>query len=211
MWPRDPHVGRDGLRPWEAGTGVNPCQAAGFKRLAPSAGKPARSYAVLRPPATPPPSSNPYKEAAMSNNDAMNRYIRESRSTPWFGPDATSADINAAIREAAGYPAAPPGPAARQHSSGTAAPDPRTASRQLLAEAAAEVRDSEPIAGVDTEQAWDGWVYSRPVLPLLDADGRLPGERNYDPAASATVVGSGFDMDSAIDARRHRWKQLGRI
>jgi hypothetical protein len=31
--------GGNGLRPWEAGTGVNPCQAAGSKRLAPSAGK----------------------------------------------------------------------------------------------------------------------------------------------------------------------------
>jgi hypothetical protein len=142
-------------------------------------------------------------------SDHINRQLREVRART-FSPDDHDG-INAAIREAAGYPAAPPEPGVRQRSSGTSAPDPRTASRRLLAEATAEIRDSEPIAGVDTKQAWDGWIYGLPVLRLLDANGRLPGERGYDAAASATVVGSGFDMDSAIDARRRRWKQLGRI
>jgi hypothetical protein len=140
----------------------------------------------------------------MSSNDAMNRYIRESRSTPSFGPDATPADINRAIREAAGY-----GPL----------PEPQQPAQPAAAEPAAytptrgelELLDSEPVPGVATVKQWESWCWQRDVLPRLDQAGRLPGERGYTPGTTGPNNPDGFDLLAAVTARRNRWKRRGQF
>jgi uncharacterized protein YqcC (DUF446 family) len=148
----------------------------------------------------------------MSSNDAMNQLIRTSRSAPTFDASASPETINAAIREAAGYPPMEPQPRSRQSatSTPTSGTDPRTHTRQLLAVATAQLRDSEPLAGIASVREWDQWVYSRAVAPLLDQDGRLPGEHGYSPSEAASIIGADFDMDTAMAARRQRWQALAR-
>jgi hypothetical protein len=134
-------------------------------------------------------------------SEHINNQLREVRART-FRPD-DHAGINAALREAAGYgPSPEPQPQGRQQQPTT---DPRTASRRLLAEAAAGVRDSEPVTG--PARAWDEWVWSRPVISLLDQDGRLPGERGYDAGTTGLAIGQPWDVEQAIDSRRQRWQR----
>jgi hypothetical protein len=124
-----------------------------------------------------------------------------------FHPDDADG-INRALREAAGLgPAPEPQQPGRQQQPGA---DPRTASRHLLAEAASGVRDAEPIPGVDAEAKWDEWIWSRPVVTLLDQQGRLPGERGFDAATTGMALQQAWDVEQAIDTRRHRWQNTWR-
>jgi hypothetical protein len=145
--------------------------------------------------------------------DYMNQLLRQ-RSTPAVDPNADNATINRLIRETAGLP--PPGDhpsqqVAQQRQARQPVADPRSATRRLLAQAAKPVVDSEPVAGVDSLTAYDEWLWSRPVVDLLDADGRLPGEPHFDPTTTSLIQGADWDVEQAHAARRRRWQALGRM
>jgi hypothetical protein len=137
----------------------------------------------------------------------INTQLRAVRART-FSPDDADG-INAAIREAAGY--GPPVVNDDDDQDQAPTADPRTASGRLLADATEAVRNGEPVPGVDAEAVWAEWAWSRPVVTLLDQDGRLPGERGYRAATTGTAVGSGWDVQAAIDARRDRWHATGRM
>jgi hypothetical protein len=132
----------------------------------------------------------------------INEQLRAVRARS-FSPDDADG-INRALREAAGFgPAPEPQQPTQQQQPGA---DPRTARGRLLAEAAAGVRDSEPVPGLDPEAKWNEWIWSRPVVTLLDQQGRLPGERGFDAGSTGLAIGQAWDVEQAIDSRRRRWQ-----
>jgi hypothetical protein len=141
--------------------------------------------------------------------DYMNTLFRTQRSTPSFDASANARDVNAAIRAAAGYPTPEPAPQQqRQQHARQSTTDPRSAFRRLLAAAARHVIDSEPIAGIADAKSYDEWLWTRPVVDLLDADGRLPGEQHYDPISTSLIQGADWPGEQAMAARKARWQQL---
>jgi hypothetical protein len=139
-------------------------------------------------------------------SEHINAQLREVRARSFSADD--HAGINAALREAAGRDPSPePQQPGRSQQPTT---DPRTASRRLLSEAASGIRDSEPVPGLGPARAWDEWVWSRPVVTLLDQQGRLPGERGYDAGTTGLALEQTWDVDAAIDARKQRWQTTWR-
>jgi hypothetical protein len=131
----------------------------------------------------------------------INEQLRAVRARSFTVDDSDG--INQALREAAGFGPAPEPQQQDQQQTGA---DRRTVRKHLLAEAASGVRDSEPIPGIDAEGKWNEWIWSRPVVSLLDQQGRLPGERGFDAGTTAMAIGQPWDVEAAIDARKQRWQ-----
>jgi hypothetical protein len=134
----------------------------------------------------------------------MNGFLRSQRGTRPRDGEEFGRMVNRQLRETRYGPGPPfepePQPAAVRS-------DPRTVRGQLLDTAAAGVRDDEPMAGIDPAESWETWVWSRRVAPLLDQDGRLPGEAGYNPTRTGPA-NPAFDLDIAVAARRRRWEEL---
>jgi hypothetical protein len=143
-------------------------------------------------------------------SEIIRAQLQEARGTRFDinDPDIGT-KINRSIREARGLPG-PDLDTDPDPGQPAPTPDPRTIRGRLLATAASEIRSAEPTAGVDSEREWGSWAWSRRVAGLLDQNGRLPGERGYNPATTGPASQS-FHLGQAIDARRQRWLALGRI
>jgi hypothetical protein len=130
-------------------------------------------------------------------------------------PEQSSQLINAALREAAAGFQVSDGAAinrALREAAGIDAPEPTAQSRQpaepaRLRQADYDVRHSEPPAGAAKLREWDRWVWSKPVVGLLDQDGRLPGETGYDREATGRGDPDNFDVTDAVLARKARWRR----
>jgi hypothetical protein len=111
-------------------------------------------------------------------NDLMNDVLRNQRSAPRFTveTDDIGAEVNAALR---GQPT--PNTTARRVAEGRAKLDP----------------EPPPTANI---REWQRWAQG--AAPIMDPEGRIPGERGYTrPAADS------FD---AMAARNGRWSRAAR-
>jgi hypothetical protein len=159
-------------------------------------------------------------------SEIIREQLKEARGTRFDASDPDiGAKINRSIRESRGIAVGgsdtdtDTGPATQQQSdrirrsdADAAAPtlDRRTARRRLLAAAAQDILDAEPVPGDDATE-WNAWAWTRRVASIIDQHGRLPGEAHYNPHSTGPNSPDAFDIREAIEARRERWSRLSQL